>query len=207
VLEWYMKIKVRLEKNYRLFHDFLPKQGKFLDAGCGYGFMSYILQFVAPDREMTGIDYDEKKIETANHCFSKNEKINFYYTDVLDFSFEKYDGIILSDILHYLQPLKQKKVVEKCIEHLNPNGILIIRDGNKDLAARHTGTKFTEFISTTFSGFNKTSGNGLSYLSGSFIREIAAQQKVECSEIDQSKFTSNIIFVIKNTQVFEHAAI
>jgi 2-polyprenyl-3-methyl-5-hydroxy-6-metoxy-1,4-benzoquinol methylase len=206
-LEWYMKIKVRLEKNYQLFHDLLPKHGKLLDAGCGYGFMSYMLHFAAPDREITGIDYDEEKIETANHCFSKNEKINFYYTDVLNFSFEKYDGIILSDVLHYLQPTQQKEVVEKSIQSLNENGILIIRDGNKDLGARHFGTRYTEFISTTFSGFNKTSGNGLSFLTGSFIREIAVQQKVECTEIDQTKFTSNIIFVIKNTHAFEHAAI
>ena len=207
VLEWYMKIKVRLEKNYQLFHDLLPKQGKLLDAGCGYGFMSYMLHFTSPEREITGIDYDEEKIETANHCFNKNEKINFFYTDVLNFSFEKYDGIILSDILHYLQPNQQKEVVEKCIQHLNENGILIIRDGNKDLRARHFGTRYTEFISTTFSGFNKTSGNGLSFLSGNFIREIAAQQKVECTEIDQTKFTSNIIFVIKNTHAFKHATV
>lgn len=207
VLEWYMKIKVRLEKNYQLFHDILPKHGKLLDAGCGYGFMSYMLHFAAPDREITGIDYDEEKIETANHCFSKNEKINFYYTDVLNFSFEKYDGIILSDVLHYLQPNQQKELVEKCIQSLNPAGTLIIRDGNKDLGARHFGTRYTEFVSTTFSGFNKTSDNGLSFLSGSFIRKIAAQQKVECIEIDQSKFTSNIIFVIKNSHVPEHAAI
>jgi uncharacterized protein len=207
VLEWYMKIKVRLEKNYKLFHHLLPKHGKLLDVGCGYGFMSYMLHFAAPDREITGIDYDEEKIETANHCFSKNEKINFFYTDVLNFSFEKYDGIILSDILHYLQPSQQKEIVEKCIQNLNPGGTLIIRDGNKDLGTRHFGTRYTEFISTTFSGFNKTSGNGLSFLSAGFIREIAAQQKAECTEIDQTKFTSNIIFVIKNTHAFEHAAI
>ena len=48
VLEWYMKVKLRLEKNYRLFHNLLPEQGSILDAGCGYGFMSYMLHFAAP---------------------------------------------------------------------------------------------------------------------------------------------------------------
>ena len=207
VLEWYMKIKVSMEKNYRLFHELLPKQGKLLDAGCGYGFMTYMLQFAAPERQITGVDYDEEKIETASHCLSANEHVHFYFSDILQFPFEKYDGIVLSDILHYLSPEKQREAVEKCIRHLNRNGILLIRDGNKDLKTRHRGTRFTEFISTRFSGFNKTSGEGLSFLSGNFIREIAKEHHIVCSEIDQSRFTSNIIFVIKNTPVLEHAGI
>ena len=58
-----MKVKLSLEKDYQLFHDLLPKEGKLLDIGCGYGFMSYMLYFAAPRREITGIDYDEEKIK------------------------------------------------------------------------------------------------------------------------------------------------
>jgi 2-polyprenyl-3-methyl-5-hydroxy-6-metoxy-1,4-benzoquinol methylase len=207
MLEWYTRIKLRFENNYVLFNDLLPGSGKFLDAGCGYGFMSYMLHFVSDERVITGIDYDETKINTANHCFSKNEKINFVCSDVLQFNYEKYDGIILADMLHYLQPFQQKQVIEKCLQSLNENGTLIIRDGNKDLAERHRGTKITEFFSTTFSGFNKTTENGLSYISGSLIREIADEQKMQCTEIDPSKYTSNMIFVIKKTPAAIHAAV
>ena len=52
-----MKIKVSLEKNYQLLHDLLPTEGKLLDIGCGYGFMSYMLYFTSNKREITGIDY------------------------------------------------------------------------------------------------------------------------------------------------------
>jgi len=198
ILEWYMKIKVRMEKNYLPIHELLPKQGKLLDIGCGYGFMSYMLQFTSPKREITGIDYDEDKIETANHCFSKNDKINFIASDVLEFAFEKYDAIILSDVLHYLKPEEQKLVMEKCFAHLNPGGVILLRDGNADLKERHKGTKLTEFFSTKFFGFNKTTDMGLSFLSGSSIKELAAIHNMKCKEIDQTKYTSNIIFVIKH---------
>ncbi len=198
ILEWYMKIKVRMEKNYLPIHELLPKQGKILDIGCGYGFMSYMLQFTSPQREIIGIDYDEDKIETANHCFSKNDKINFIAADVLEFRFEKYDAIILSDVLHYLKPEEQKLVMEKCFAHLNTDGVIVLRDGNADLKERHKGTRLTEFFSTKFFGFNKTTATGLSFLSGSSIKELAAMHNMKCKEIDQTKYTSNIIFVIKH---------
>ncbi len=203
-LEWYMKIKLSLEKNYQLFHDLLPREGKLLDVGCGYGFMSYMLYFTAQQREITGIDYDEEKIKTANHCFDKNEQVNFYYANALDFPFQPYDGIVLADILHYLQPGEQKKLIEKCIAYLKPGGIIIIREGNADLEKRHVGTRLTEFFSTRFFGFNKTTEQGLSFLSGRLVKEIAAENKVQYSEIDQSKFTSNIIYLLKKEPAIDN---
>lgn len=200
ILEWYMRVKVRMEKNYLPIHQLLPKQGKILDIGCGYGFMAYMLHFVSPQRDVTGIDYDDDKIATANRCFSKDDTINFIDTDILEFAFDNYDAIILSDILHYLQPAEQKSVVEKCFKHLNIGGTIVIRDGNKDLEGRHRGTKVTEFFSTKFFGFNKTSDTGLSFLSSSSIKELAAANNMECKIIDQTKYTSNIIFVIKHIE-------
>ena len=34
-LEWYMRIKTKLENNYTIFHELVPQQGKILDIGCG----------------------------------------------------------------------------------------------------------------------------------------------------------------------------
>jgi 1-acyl-sn-glycerol-3-phosphate acyltransferase len=207
VLEWYMRIKTRMEKNYQLFHEQLPKQGKILDAGCGYGFMSYMLQFAAKEREITGIDYDDEKIEVATHCFSKNEEINFKSADITTFHFEKYDGIVLADVLHYLPAARHKEVVENCIQSLNENGILLIRDGNSEMAERHKKTKRTEFFSTKFFSFNKTTENGLSFISASFIRDIATEKKMKYKELDPADGTSNIIFIIQKKPTAVHASV
>ena len=170
---------------------------RILDIGCGYGFMSYMLAFTSSQRKITGIDYDEEKIDTANHCFSKTDKINFVHSDVMGFDFEQYDSIILADMLHYLQEEEQKQVIEKCIINLNPGGVIIIRDGDKEKANLHKKTKLTEFFSTRVLNFNKTQKTGLNFLSGNMIRNIAAEKNMSCSEIADSKLTSNTIFILK----------
>ena len=198
VTEWYLKIKIRVEKNYRIFNELLPRKGKMLDIGCGYGFMGYMLHFSSPERTITGIDYDEDKIETATNCFSRGKGINFIFAGATEFKFEQYDAIIMADILHYLQPEEQKQLIEKSIRHLNPEGVIVIRDGNKDLAKRHQGTKLMEFFSTSFLGFNKTSADGLSFLSGNLVENAARMFNMDCSVIDKTKFTSDIIFVLRH---------
>lgn len=197
VLEWYMRIKTRLEKNYKTFNDLVPKEAKVLDIGCGYGFMSYMLAFTSGKRTITGIDYDEDKIDTANHCFSKTDTVNFVHSDVLGFAFEYYDCIILADMLHYLPEEEQAQVVEKCIRHLNTGGKIIIRDGDSDKKEQHRKTKLTEFFSTKFLHFNKTRAGGLSFLSGNSIRNLASANNMSCTEKADSKLTSNTIFILQ----------
>ena len=199
LLEWYMKVKTHLEKNYQVFHEIVPAQGKILDLGCGYGFMSLMLSFTSEQREITGVDYDEEKIETANHCFSKTSRVNFIHADVLNFTFEEYDVVILADMLHYLQPGEQRVIVEKCIDNLKAGGAVIIREGDKDVEGRHKRTRLTEWLSTKILNFNKTKETGLSFLSGKMIRDIAAEKGMTCREIADSKLTSNTIFILKAT--------
>jgi 1-acyl-sn-glycerol-3-phosphate acyltransferase len=196
VLEWYMRIKTRMEKNYKTFCGLVPQQGKILDIGCGYGFMAYMLSFTSAKRQITGLDYDEDKIDTANNCFSKTNNINFVHGDVLGFEFEQYDAIIVADMLHYLPAADQKQVIEKCISNLNPGGSLIIRDGDADKEALHKKTKLTEFFSTKVLSFNKTKETGLSFLSGTMIRNLASANNMNCSEMPDSKHTSNTIFIL-----------
>jgi len=197
VLEWYMRVKLRLEKYYQLFHDLLPMEGRILDLGCGYGFMPYMLHFAGPQRQITGVDYDEEKIATANHCLSKTGQLHFEHCDITQYSFSEYEGIVISDVLHYLPAAEQLQVIENCIRSLRPGGVLLIRDGDTEKGNKHQTTRLTEFLSTRVFNFNKTREHRMSYLSGSTIEAIAKQHDLTLTEIDNTRFTSNIIFVLK----------
>jgi 1-acyl-sn-glycerol-3-phosphate acyltransferase len=197
VLEWYMRIKLKLEKNYKPFHDLIPAKGKILDLGCGYGFMCYMLACLSDERQLTGVDYDEEKISVANTGFLKNERINFFRSDITNFPVNGFDVIVIADVLHYLTPDAQEKVLRNCFNGLNKGGKIIIRDGNADLKDRHQGTRLTELFSVKLLRFNKST-NDLHFLSGKKLTEWAGQYGFDVVQVDETRFTSNVIFVLSH---------
>ncbi len=197
LLEWYMRIKVKLEDKYRLFESLLPKKGTITDVGCGYGFLPYMLAFMSEDRIIIGTDYDEEKIAVANNCFSKTTNISFFAADATECELSKSDAFILSDILHYLPIVEQEKLIVKCINNLNPSGMLLIRDADSSMSKRHWGTRYTEFFSTNF-GFNKTK-NKLEFVPASFIIDVVKKHNFNIQKIDNTKLTSNVIYVVRKS--------
>ncbi len=198
VVEWYSRIKTGLEDNYKLFDELLPKQGKIVDVGCGYGYLSYMLSLTAPEREITGIDYDEEKIAIAQNGVSRTDRLHFHASNVLDFSYEKSDAFVISDVLHYLTEEDQTRLIRQCLENLNQEGVLIIRDGNSEMQQRHQGTKLTEFFSTKLFGFNKVTVDKLYFTSSQKIIATVTNYPVSVETLDNTQFTSNIIFIIRH---------
>ncbi|MBL6446518.1 MMPL family transporter [Fulvivirga sp. 29W222] len=194
VLEWYIKVKYKLENGYQLFHELVPKKGRVVDLGCGYGPMAYALGFSSEDREILGVDYDEEKIFVAQNCPDKPANITFEHGDVLDVEVGKADVFIVSDVLHYLTVREQETLLNNMAVRLNAGGKLIIRDGDSNKKERHRGTELTEVFSTG-SGFNKTR-NTLNFISSDTIQHFAERNKFKLEVIDNTKRTSNTIFVL-----------
>ncbi|HOY30252.1 MAG TPA: 1-acyl-sn-glycerol-3-phosphate acyltransferase [Bacteroidales bacterium] len=202
VIEWYTRIKLKIEKNYQLYNNLIPMKAKILDIGCGYGYISLMLGMISKDRTIKGIDFDEDKIALASHCLSKPANVSFAHEDILSYKMEHQDVIILSDVLHYLEHYDQRKTLEQCIANLNEGGLILIRDGNRDLVKRHGMTRLTEIFSTNF-GFNKTGKNKLQFLSAGMIREVVAKSGLEMAIIDDNKVTSNVLFVLNKKKLYE----
>jgi 1-acyl-sn-glycerol-3-phosphate acyltransferase len=196
LLEWYTRIKLRLENNYSVYDKYIPRNATIVDLGCGYGYLAYLLSFISHDRKILGIDYDVEKIELADHCISKNDRVTFMAADASSCEFEKSDVFILNDMLHYLPENKQDELIRRCISALNAGGMMMIRDADKDLEKRHLGTRYTEFFST-HSGFNKAKDNRLFFFSGNKIREIARENGLQLEVVDSTKLTSNILYVLR----------
>jgi uncharacterized protein len=197
VLEWYSRVKLTLEDNYALYHKNLPVSGDILDLGCGYGLMSYMLSYTSGARRVTGVDFDGDKIAVASNGFGKPPNLEFIHADVTNFEFGPVDGIILSDVLHYLPESEQERLLIRCMQNLRDGGVILLREGVKD-GRRHKGTKLTEFMSTGIA-FNRTSSPSrqLWFLSEEMIRNIARAEGKSVERISGKKNTSNVLFMIK----------
>ena len=195
VLEWYTKIKVQLEDKYKFFNDIIPEKAVITDLGCGYGYLDFMLSLNSDKREITAVDYDADKIEIAKNCAISNERIRFVAGDINEIDFYPSDVFILNDVLHYMPETLQVQTIEKCIGQLNDGGMMIIRDADKSLCKRHLGTRMTEFFSTNF-GFNKTKFR-LEFVSRTMIIDIASRHKLTLDIVDQTKRTSNLIYLLK----------
>lgn len=195
ILEWYTRIKLRLENNYNIFNNMIPEECTITDLGCGYGYLALTLNLVSTKRNITGIDYDLDKIAVASNCAIKNDNVKFIADDICNVEITKSDVFIINDVLHYMPKDKQQKLITRCVEKLNDNGKIIIRDSDTEMNKKHRGTWLTELFSTNITGFNKTI-HKLDFVSRSQIEKFAEQTCMNLDIIDNTKLTSNLIYIL-----------
>ena len=198
VEEWYTRVKVSIEKNYTLFNKLIPYKAQITDIGCGYGFLGYMLTMFSSERKVTGLDYDEDKIAVANHGYLKNDRIDFIHADVTSYAFKNSDVFVMNDVLHYMEYNDQHSLILKCIECMNTNGMLIIRDGNSDDRKKQKVTRFTEVLSTKIFRFNKAL-NELHFTSTEQMQAIADKKAMKLEIVKNDKYTSNTIYIFRKS--------
>ncbi|MBI1286124.1 MAG: MMPL family transporter [Flavobacteriales bacterium] len=195
VLEWYVRIKMMLEKNFEEIVSRVPREGKAYDLGCGYGYLSHLLAMQSFDRQVIGLDYDEEKIQVAANTHYSGGNISFAQADLTQFTPEAADCIIIKDVLHYFPAAEQEALLQRCGEKLNDGGIIIIRDGIEDEQQKHGVTKMTEVFSTKLFGFNKTE-HELEFLPEARILSFAEQFNLSVERLE-NKASSNVTFVLR----------
>ena len=154
-----------------------------------------MLGLVSEERIIRAYDYDEDKIAVATNCAIKTGQIAFALADITRLDPEPSDVFILYDVLHYLPHDEQVSILERCIAKTNSGGMIIIRDSDKEMKKRHLGTRLTEIFSTG-SGFNKAE-HKLEFVSRSMIEEIAARHNLKLEITDDTRLTSNVVYVLR----------
>ncbi len=199
LLEWHLRLKMKIEKYYQAYNEMIPREGEILDLGCGYGFMTYMLSLTSPSRKITGVDHDPEKICVAANCFSKNQNIDFICEEITRYSYRNKDVIILTDVLHYMPQKNQEEVLLHCIEKLNPGGMILLRDTDPEKQKRHKRTKWTEVFSTCNFGLNRTTcaSKDFYFISLESISRIVDMKELKMEVVQEAENTSNILCIIR----------
>ena len=196
VLEWYTRIKLKLEKNYAFFDNVIPRKASIVDLGCGYGYLSIMLGLRSRERNIVGIDYDEEKIIVASNVVMDMEHVDFQVADITGIELPVADIYILNDVLHYMPEKNQFRVLESCLDRLPEKGKVIVRDADTRMKKRTLFTRLTEFQSTRLFRFNKRV-HKLTYLSGDDIENFIKGKGFSMKRYDHARFTSNVTYIIE----------
>lgn len=125
-----------LQKNveFKTFKEFLDKHGLslegkvVLDAGCGSGYSTKLIQQFSP-AELIGFDLMPSQIEKAKQKYSE---LDFFVGNVLDTQLDsdKFDAVFVFGILHHIPTWKD--AIKELHRVLKPGGALLVEDLNKD---------------------------------------------------------------------------
>jgi len=111
--------------------QYLPKQGRVLDLGCGFGLFSLYFAMQEPARQMTGVELNPRRVDCARGSARRLGLTNARYevNDVLDWKGTgSFDAIYLLDLIHHLPRGEVKPFLAKVRALLRPGGTLIVKD-------------------------------------------------------------------------------
>lgn len=202
VTEWYVRVKMKMEKNYAFFDSMLPDSGQITDIGCGMGQMDFMLSMYKQGRRILGIDYDDEKITVAQNCWLDKclDGLSFRCEDASQAELPESDAFIISDMMHYLSAEKQLELIRRCASKLKSDGLILVRDSDSENAEGQKITALSEVFSTKILRFNRTEGE-LSFISQSRMEQIARETGLSMEVKANDEITSNTFYILRLDQV------
>ena len=111
--------------------QYLPRAGRVLDLGCGFGLFSLFFASQEPLRRITGVDRNARRIALARASAERLGLANVDYEleDGLAWqSAERFDAIYLLDMIHHLPRASVPDFLAKLCALLAPGGVLLVKD-------------------------------------------------------------------------------
>ena len=111
--------------------QYLPRQGRVLDLGCGFGLFSLYYATVRPAIEIEGIDLSERRIAMARKAAIRLGLRNVRYDvrNATDFRGDAlFDAAYMLDIVHHIPFEAVRPLLDQLAKTLPAGGRLIIKD-------------------------------------------------------------------------------
>ena len=124
---FYLRTRWRLCP-FELVESQVPRKGRILDFGCGYGMLSNFLALKGPDRRVLGIDLNRDRIGVAKRTSKGHPEVTFQLGDVRDFQEIPFDAVVMTDVLHHIDDENVRillRIIRSC---LSDQGVLVVLD-------------------------------------------------------------------------------
>ena len=123
-----------------------------LDVGCGVGLLGFYLRERGWQSDVIGLDTDGRKIRHGSAAARERYGgLQFIEHDVRQALPPFRGNVALLDVLHYLAPADQRKLLEELASRVAPGGLLLLRDAPCETSARFWMTYAGEIFAQTIS--------------------------------------------------------
>ncbi|MBM7663275.1 2-polyprenyl-3-methyl-5-hydroxy-6-metoxy-1,4-benzoquinol methylase [Bacillus mesophilus] len=149
-----------------------------LDIGCGYGGYLQRIARHKDDVHMHGLDFNPQVVKQAEKACKEYSNIEIFRADVNEWepTNQKYDLIMLNNVMHYISPSKRSKLLLRVSKWLKKEGHIVIITPFK--YSRH-GKEF----SAAFNSFFHAQSNLYSLPSEAEVKKIVKQIRMEIKEL------------------------
>ena len=126
----------------------VPRVGRILEVGCGHGLFSLFLAARAPGRQVTGIDIDAAKLDSARLAAEEaGVPVTFAEVDG-PLPGGPWDAIAVVDVLYLLGPDAALDLVRRASAALAPGGSLVVKEIDVRPRWKYQVSRLQEVVST-----------------------------------------------------------
>lgn len=112
----------------------VPKSGKVIDYGSGFGTMSCYLALSSRARDVIGIEYDVYRLKKAKRMAKNVPNLKFVLSDISKIEIARADVYLLIDVLHHMPYEKQLSLLQSIINKIKKGNLIVIKEiGKKPL--------------------------------------------------------------------------
>ncbi len=111
--------------------QYLPRRGRVLDLGCGFGLFSLYYASVRPDLEIEGIDLNARRIAMARRAAERLglRTVRYEVGNATEFRGGRlFDAAYMLDIVHHIPAETVRPLLEQVAKALPAGGRLLIKD-------------------------------------------------------------------------------
>ena len=136
---------------FRAVAEAVPRRGTILDAGCGHGLFSLYLAAQAPDREITGVDIDEDKLDVARQAARAagiDDRVTFRRVAGDWHPDPSWDAIVEVDMLYLLGRTRAAEWLGGAAAAIAPGGCLVVKELDVTPGWKARWSRFQEVLAT-----------------------------------------------------------
>jgi SAM-dependent methyltransferase len=130
----------RLHAFYFFFRNFscpirkiftlIPAGSRYIDVGCGFGFISHWTALVFPAAQVLGLDLVPSRIAFARELAAEAgiTNVSFATADITRDPIEPAEIILLIDLFHHIPFAEQLPFLKQCIDKTPAGGFIVFKD-------------------------------------------------------------------------------